>query len=281
MLCCFLLSCPLQMSSASVARFLSSRLSTIPLRLQINHLTQFPSPIVTPLSSALSISFTRRSFALSARHVQSQPDFLPTSASSFSQLSFVELAARTSSFLINYYEAPTASPVIAAQLLTALQQFDVDGQQRQLKERLEGELDELVNEGKQRRERRLGDDDTHHIDDPHKDHTHDEHEQHDDVLRVQQLDHDHDDDETLEQRIIARPPLPPHLHELDFHIDGDMQPKTASGGVGGGGGGVARGKFDSGYSTDQLLVDSLPTLKEEEAVQLGRRDVMKLMATRE
>ena len=257
-----------QMPSAAVARLLSPRLASLPRRVRNSNFACFTSPTSSSLffSSSAFSSTPHRVFSLSTYQIQPEPSLASPSVSSLSQLSFAELVARSSSFLVDYYEAPTASPIVAAQLLTALQQFNVDGQQRQLKERLEGELDELVNEGK-RRERRLGDETP--LNDKDKDDAHD-HEHEHDILRVTHLD----DDETLEHRIIARPPLPPHLHDLDLHVDGDV-PRS------GGGGGVARGKFDSAYSTDQLLVDSLPNLKEEEAVQLGRRDVMKLMATRE
>jgi len=247
------------MSSAGAVRLFTSRLSAIPRRVRSNNLGRPSSPVFCSFFASSPL----RSLSLSARHVQSEPSHISPSASSYSHLSFVELVARTSAFLVDYYEAPTASPIIAAQLLTALQQFNVDGPQRQLKEKLQDELDELVNEGK-RRERRLGEDMPPLHDDKHDtDHHTDEHD--DDILHVTHID----DDETLEQRIVARPPPPPHW---DYHVDDEVSRVAAAGG------GVARGKFDSGYSTDQLLVDSLPTLKEEEAVQLGRRDVMKLMA---
>ena len=270
LLCCSVASlCAAQMSATAVVRTVSSRLSTtITHYVSKTSHTYLRLPAFSVLYSYTSITPPRRSFSLDARHIKSEPQLAAASASvsSVSQLSFAQLVARTSSFLVDYYEAPTASPVVAAQLLTALQRFDVDGQQRQLKEKLVGELDELVNEGK-RRERSLGDDTQ--LSDKHDD-IH-EHEHHDDVLRFTQLDHD--DHETVEQRIVARPPLPSHLHDADYHVVEGDTPHV--------GGGVARGKFDSAYSTDQLLMDSLPTLKEEEVVQMGRRDVKKLMATRE
>ena len=45
----------------------------------------------------------------------------------------------------------------------------------------------------------------------------------------------------------------------------------------GGGGRGVRLRFHEAYSTDQMLVDSLPTLDKEEIVQIGRRDVSRLL----
>ena len=36
-------------------------------------------------------------------------------------------------------------------------------------------------------------------------------------------------------------------------------------------------RFDEAYSVDQMLVDSLPTLEGEKVVQIGRRDVSRLL----
>ena len=195
----------------------------------------------------------RRSFSLNARHTQPEDSshFSP-SASSLSQLSFVELAARTSSFLVDYYEAPTASPIAAAQLLTALQQFDVDGQQRQLKEKLEGELDELVNEGKRRNERRLGDDTplTHRHRDTH------EPERRPLTTTTTYCKRALTWTRTKTTRLSSGASLHDHCRR---HLTCTTWTTTwtATCRRAQRGGGVARGKFDSGYSTDQLLSGQL------------------------
>ena len=178
----------------------------------------------------------------------------------FSLLTFSELVTFATRFLHDFYDRPAPnSRAVARTLLNALQALDLQQQpvQQHLQRRLLDGVSEVLQDGPAA-EAELEDGGV-----LVRGLVEEVQEEEEDELRR------HADVDLLHDRILAHSvPHPSRglartelaVEELKGSEDGVQLPPEK--------------RFHAGYSTDQMLVDSLPTQQEEELVQIGRRHVV-------
>ena len=207
----------------------------------LRFLTSFSS---SSLSSSSSPSLSR-SFHVDGCH--------PSSPSSISLLTFPELSSYATHFLTTFYDAPPPdSRATALALLSSLHSsHPTSPAQHSVQTRLIDSLHEVLGDVRAVH-------DIHEADDQH----------------VLDAEADNDDGVLLE-RVVAQ--AMPSLSGASIEsVVVELHEHVGEGLSGEGGKGVGL-RFDERYSTDQMLVDSLPTLDREEIEQIGRRDVSRLL----
>ena len=177
-------------------------------------------------------------------------------SSPFAALTFPELITYATRFLTDFHDSPLAdSHKTAVALLASLRSLHpTSAVQQSLQARVVESLAELLGEIP--------------VDAPA--------EERDDS--VQQ----HDEDEHCEAVAVERIAVAAHAvpHRTGASIETtvmDLYPVDERASTGDAKRKDSAVRFNDAYSTDQMLVDSLPTLETEEIIQAGRRDVSRLL----